>query len=241
LHHSSGVDVKISDLGVRFLGICAGFRMIGLVSSADHQYPQEARGREVMAAVAEVRTFWSALLSVLLKCIAALGFTTAGRTDTADRAAATAQGRDAAVAEGRTAVPATTARAGAPGGPAGTAAGRIPAPRAYGMGPRTRSRTLPPTMKQRISAEAHGSSPSARSLRPADGTLDEDLADTLTPAGAAPAAVPAQGAAAYGASPVARTEAVPAGAARNATAGDRADDNARGNERHETQRAALPG
>lgn len=37
LGHSGGVDVNIAGSRVRFLGICARFRMIGLVSSADDE------------------------------------------------------------------------------------------------------------------------------------------------------------------------------------------------------------
>jgi hypothetical protein len=152
-----GVDVNIGEPEVRLREICARFRMIGLVSSPHHG---NARGRQVMAAAVEVRTFWSALLSVLLKCIAALGFTTPASR------AAVGPVETAAPAAGRTA----TAETGVP-------APRIPAPR--GCEPasrRERDRTLPPTMKQRIRAEAHGSSPSARSIRTGD------LREEMTPA-----------------------------------------------------------
>jgi hypothetical protein len=136
-----------------------------------------------MAAVTEVRTFWSALLSVLLKCIAALGFaaparTAAARTEVADAAAT----RTEAAAAVRTSVVA----ANPPG------AARVPAPRAYEPLRRDRDRTLPPTMKQRINAEAHGSSPSARSL-PSGDLLGDDFAGAVAvPASvAAPVAAPA--------------------------------------------------
>lgn len=88
-------------------------------------------------ATAAVRTFWSALVSVFLKCIAALGFATPART-----------------------APVRTTAAQAPASARTTAATAfvipVPAPR--------RDRSLPPTMKQRIRAEAHGASPSARSM-----------------------------------------------------------------------------
>ncbi|MFE1287779.1 DUF6344 domain-containing protein [Streptomyces sp. NPDC058751] len=46
------------------------------------------------------------------------------------------------------------------------------------------SRALPPTMKQRIRAEAHGSSPNCRHRVPADeGTADEGTADPAAPGG----------------------------------------------------------
>ncbi|MFB7242470.1 hypothetical protein CW362_28040 [Streptomyces populi] len=52
----------------------------------------------------------------------------------------------------------------------------VPAP-----GPWSYSRALPPTMKQRIHAEAHGSSPSCRHRVPAD----DGTADHAAPGGAA--------------------------------------------------------
>lgn len=153
---------------------------------------------------ADIRTFWSTLLSVLLKCIAALGFTPARAT-----AARTAPQTTAPVA-GRRDVPAGVA-AGGPGdpgtgdprngalrpgdlratdttptAPTAPAARRanvhIPAPRTHESLPvpvprrRIRPLTLPPTMKQRISAEAHGSSPSARSLRDGTGQPEDENA-----------------------------------------------------------------
>lgn len=93
-----------------------------------------------------VTAFWSAFVSVLLKCVAGLGFATPARTAQVPAAQAVA--------------PATA--------PAGTAAAplqlRTPACGALLPAPRPGGRTLPPTMKQRIRAEAHGSSPSARSI-----------------------------------------------------------------------------
>jgi hypothetical protein len=123
----------------------------------------------------DIKTFWGALVSVLLKCIAALGFTTA------DRAAVRTQA-PAALRTKALVGAATTEVEGAAPAPAGPrtppsprrADVRIPAPRACEPQPRRRerNRTLPPTMKQRIRAEAHGSSPSARSVR-----AGTDLAD----------------------------------------------------------------
>lgn len=93
-------------------------------------------------AVSNVPTFWSAFIAVLLKCIAALGFATPARTQ--------------AVAAAPTAAPA----------PAPMPAGRtaIPSPRTFEPPYERSGRSLPPTMKQRIRAEAHGASPSARSV-----------------------------------------------------------------------------
>ena len=125
---------------------------------------------------ADIKTFWGALVSVLLKCIAALGFATADRAAVRTQApaafrtkatvgAATTEAEGAAPAPAGPRTPPSTRRADRP----------IPAPRTCEPQSRRRERdrTLPPTMKQRICAEAHGSSPSARSLR--SGT---DLADS---------------------------------------------------------------
>lgn len=131
-----------------------------------------------MAAIATLRTFWGALLSVLLKCIAALGFTTAAtcRQATAARPADTAGATNGAVVPTTGAVPAART-AGSPGDSAPAAerpereTWRVPSPRAY-ESPRS-GRVLPPTMKQRINAEAHGSTPAGRSL-PAGTLLTHD-------------------------------------------------------------------
>jgi len=134
-----------------------------------------------MAVIAEVRTFWGALLSALfsalLKCIAALGFARA-QSPVADRLNA-----DTATATPGTAaaVGRTTTGHGLPG-PWGQAVPRIPAPRGCEPVRGERDRTLPPTMKQRIRAEAHGSSPSARSIRADD---LEDITAELALVGAA--------------------------------------------------------
>jgi hypothetical protein len=159
--------VNIGESEVRFREIRARFLMIGLVRSPHHA---KARGRRIMAATAEVKTFWAALLSVLIKCIAALGFTT-----TAARVATrTATQAQAPVADRTNAAAGTTVR--------GRAICRVPGPRGCEPVRRERERTLPPTMKQRISAESHGSSPSARSIRA--GEL-EDITAGLALAGAA--------------------------------------------------------
>ncbi|MBY8879173.1 DUF6344 domain-containing protein [Actinacidiphila acidipaludis] len=126
-----------------------------------------------MAATANIRTFWGALLSVLLKCVAALGFTTAAtRSQTAAQSAEFTGTECGALAA---AVP-PAREAGSPGGsPSGGRREpyRVPAPRAYEPLLLDRGRTLPPTMKQRISAEAHGSTPRSRTL-PAGTLLVDD-------------------------------------------------------------------
>ncbi|MFI0940990.1 DUF6344 domain-containing protein [Streptomyces sp. NPDC021020] len=80
--------------------------------------------------------------------------------------AAAGRGRTAAVPAQATASPepragAPARRRSAPADRAAAPSGRtfVPAPRPY-----ARERSLPPTMKQRIGAEAHGASPSARSV-----------------------------------------------------------------------------
>lgn len=119
-------------------------------------------------ATADVRTFWEAFVRLLLKCVAALGFATAATAANAVRPQGEAPAAPALV-------PAEVAgTAAAPGHDAAGAeprAAAIPAPRpAYAGPPRRdrRNRTLPPTMKQRIHAEAHGASPSPRSVLAAD-------------------------------------------------------------------------
>ncbi|MEV7277112.1 DUF6344 domain-containing protein [Streptomyces sp. NPDC093111] len=103
-------------------------------------------------ATAKVKQFWTAFISVLFALLASLGL--AG-TATAAQQPALQQGEEPAVAGG-----------------AGTVAARpavsVPAQRSHQW--RTpQGRALPPTIKQRIGAEAHGSSPAVRHLR-ADST-----------------------------------------------------------------------
>ncbi|HET6858473.1 MAG TPA: DUF6344 domain-containing protein [Streptomyces sp.] len=106
-----------------------------------------------MAAI-KVSKMWTAFIAGLFALLATLGLSTAATA--AATPAQTAQ-EPAAHTAGRTA-PAT-----------------IPAAR----GAHARERSMPPTMKQRIRAEAHGASPSSRhrSLNLA-GTPQSDLAAT---------------------------------------------------------------
>ena len=132
-----------------------------------------------MAVTAGTRSFWSTLLSVLLKCIAALRFAPAART---------AAAAPATTLPAPATVPATAAAAPA-AGTFGTRA--VPEPRlpylpCLPQQARRRSRTLPPTMKQRICAEAHGSSPSVRSLS-GDGLLADGRYDGSVTIAAPPA------------------------------------------------------
>ncbi|MDX6312277.1 MAG: hypothetical protein QOF44_1741 [Streptomyces sp.] len=95
--------------------------------------------------IAKVTTFWNACIAVLVKCVAALGVTVSSKATIPALALAP--------------TPATEATE-----PARDRLATIPSPRSFEP---LRDRSLPPTMKQRIRAEAHGSSPATRSL-PAD-------------------------------------------------------------------------
>ncbi|WP_455358392.1 DUF6344 domain-containing protein [Streptomyces sp. SYSU K21746] len=103
----------------------------------------------------KVKTMWTAFLGALVALFAALGF--------APRTAAAQQPAQQPV------VPAASRRR-----PVRTPVAYVPAPRRA----RSRDTSLPPTIKQRIRAEAHNASPSARRTS-ADGTGagDAGLAD----------------------------------------------------------------
>ncbi|MFI8517474.1 DUF6344 domain-containing protein [Streptomyces sp. NPDC085481] len=121
-------------------------------------------------ATAKVKQFWTAFISVFFALFASLGLATPA---TAAQQPSLQQGEE----------PAAT-------GAAGTAAARpavpVPAQRSHDWHT-AQGRALPPTIKQRIRAEAHGSSPSVRHLR-ADTPADTDLADQAELTGAALAA-----------------------------------------------------
>jgi hypothetical protein len=93
-------------------------------------------------AVANVRTFWSAFITALLKCVAALGFAVPSRSPFPAPFAAPSPAAPRAEVAG--------------GGVVAFPSGQPSEP--------VRDRSLPPTMKQRIHAEAHGASPRARSM-----------------------------------------------------------------------------
>lgn len=137
-----------------------------------------------MAATATLRTFWGALLSVLLKCVAALGFTTAAaRTQAvATHPAQTPASAEAGVATA--AVPAARGAGSSGGSPAsgGQEGARVPvpAPRLYEPLRRDRDRLLPPTMRQRITAEAHGATPAGRSLPAGTFVTDDGYGGLMT-------------------------------------------------------------
>ncbi|MEV0446561.1 DUF6344 domain-containing protein [Streptomyces sp. NPDC050600] len=116
-------------------------------------------------ATAKVKQFWTAFISVLFALFASLGLASPA---TAAQQPALQQGEEPAVAGGAGAVAARPAVS-------------VPAQRSHQW--RTaQGRALPPTIKQRIGAEAHGSSPAVRHLR-ADTPAGSDLAGTDPAAG----------------------------------------------------------
>ncbi|WP_327289975.1 DUF6344 domain-containing protein [Streptomyces sp. NBC_01198] len=131
------------------------------------------------ATTSRVTAFWGAFLNVLIKCIAALGFATPARMKaaTSRQAAGTATVPAQAVATRAIAAAAPVGGSAAPPMPAGRVL--LPAPRSS-----ERGRSLPPTMKQRIRAEAHGSSPSSRSIAVSAERLSDAAAATAAAVGA---------------------------------------------------------
>ncbi|MFG2838626.1 DUF6344 domain-containing protein [Streptomyces zaomyceticus] len=99
-------------------------------------------------ATAKVKQFWTAFISVLFALLASVGL--------AGTAAATQQPTVQQPEE-----PAGTAAGTAPGAGERAALASVPAQRAH-QWPVAGDRSLPPTIKQRIAAEAHGSSPASR-------------------------------------------------------------------------------
>ncbi|WP_053698358.1 DUF6344 domain-containing protein [Streptomyces sp. NRRL F-5755] len=116
-------------------------------------------------AATKVTRLWAAFVVVIVKVLAALGFRTpATGTGTATAATTAPVAAPAPVpaetGDGRAALPVET-DTGEPVGARGRGAEDVPA---FAL-PRMRyGRILPPTMKQRIRAEAHGAAPSSRSV-----------------------------------------------------------------------------
>ncbi|SEC98822.1 DUF6344 domain-containing protein [Streptomyces sp. TLI_105] len=110
-------------------------------------------------ATAKVKQFWTAFISVLFALLASVGL--ASTAAAAGQPSVQQPEEPAAPA----AVPAATAveRALAP----------VPAQRARRW-PLVGDRSLPPTIKQRIAAEAHGSSPSARQRSSSTAGVESD-------------------------------------------------------------------
>ncbi|MER7909475.1 DUF6344 domain-containing protein [Streptomyces sp. NPDC096068] len=99
-------------------------------------------------ATAKVKQFWAAFISVLFALLASVGLT---GTAAAAQQPAVQQPEEPAAS----AAAANTSAAGE------RASASVPAQRAHRW-PLVGDRSLPPTIKQRIAAEAHGSSPAAR-------------------------------------------------------------------------------
>ncbi|MFD3531468.1 DUF6344 domain-containing protein [Streptomyces sp. NPDC058664] len=97
-------------------------------------------------ATAKVKQFWTAFISVLFALLASVGLT---GTAAAATQPAVQQPEEPA---GPAAAPVARERA---------ALASVPAQRVH-VWPLAGDRSLPPTIKQRIAAEAHGSSPAAR-------------------------------------------------------------------------------
>ncbi|MFC8268121.1 DUF6344 domain-containing protein [Streptomyces cinereoruber] len=102
-------------------------------------------------ATAKVKQFWAAFISVLFALLASVGL--AGTAAAAQQPAVQQPEEPAAPA-----VPAAATASTAVGERASVS---VPAQRAHRW-PLAGDRSLPPTIKQRIAAEAHGSSPTAR-------------------------------------------------------------------------------
>ncbi|MEU0392515.1 DUF6344 domain-containing protein [Streptomyces sp. NPDC006208] len=120
----------------------------------------------------KVRNLWTAFITAFFALLASVGLTTA-----ATAATATAQPADRTPDEPVKARPQAVR-------------GTVPAQRrrpSTRWVPSPRERSLPPTIKQRIGAEAHGASPASRQLP----VIEADAMDSFEPAEAAPAAAPA--------------------------------------------------
>ncbi|MFJ7957319.1 DUF6344 domain-containing protein [Streptomyces sp. NPDC096319] len=123
-------------------------------------------------ATAKVKQFWTAFISVLFALLASVGL--------ANTAAAAGQPAVQQPEEPAAPAAAHTVTAGE------RALASVPAQRTHGW-PLAADRTLPPTIKQRIAAEAHGSSPSARQRASATAGTEADAALLTEPALAAAA------------------------------------------------------
>ncbi|WP_411070793.1 DUF6344 domain-containing protein [Streptomyces sp. cmx-4-25] len=114
-------------------------------------------------ATAKVKQFWAAFISVLFALLASVGL--AGTAAAAQQPAVQQPEEPAA--------PAATAAAAVAGE---RASASVPAQRAHRWPLAAGDRSLPPTIKQRIAAEAHGSSPAARRRSSAPDAPESDPA-----------------------------------------------------------------
>ncbi|MEV8586842.1 DUF6344 domain-containing protein [Streptomyces sp. NPDC051180] len=125
-------------------------------------------------ATAKVKQFWTAFISVLFALLASVGLAS---TASAAQQPAVQQPEEPA---GTAAAPASAAATGERG------LASVPAQRAHHR-PLAGDRSLPPTIKQRIAAEAHGSSPAARQRSSSTAVAESDPAALTELALAAPA------------------------------------------------------
>ncbi|WP_017240384.1 DUF6344 domain-containing protein [Streptomyces sp. SS] len=113
-------------------------------------------------ATAKVKQFWTAFISVLFALLASVGL-----------AGTAAAAQQPAVQQPEE--PAGPAAASAPVATAERTLASVPAQRTH-LWPLAGDRSLPPTIKQRIAAEAHGSSPSARQRSSSTAVTESDPA-----------------------------------------------------------------
>lgn len=132
-----------------------------------------------MAAL-KVKKLWTVFITAFFAVLASLGFSTPAA------AAGTAVQQPAEQPVPERPVPAPAAEAAGIAEAAEAAPVRATVPRAAGA---SRDRSLPPTIRQRITAEAHGSSPSVRHLPAGTPSEANPAADAaLVGADAAPTA-----------------------------------------------------
>ncbi|MEU4061946.1 DUF6344 domain-containing protein [Streptomyces wedmorensis] len=113
-------------------------------------------------ATAKVKQFWTAFISVLFALLASVGL-----------AGTAAAAQQPAVQQPEE--PAGPTAASAPIATAERTLASVPAQRTH-LWPLAGDRSLPPTIKQRIAAEAHGSSPSARQRSSSTAVTESDPA-----------------------------------------------------------------
>ncbi|MFE5910986.1 DUF6344 domain-containing protein [Streptomyces wedmorensis] len=114
-------------------------------------------------ATAKVKQFWTAFISLLFALLASVGL--AG-TAAAAQQPAVRQPEEPAGPAAAASAPVTTAE---------RTLASVPAQRTH-LWPLAGDRSLPPTIKQRIAAEAHGSSPSARQRSSSTAVTESDPA-----------------------------------------------------------------
>ncbi|MFE5830731.1 DUF6344 domain-containing protein [Streptomyces sp. NPDC056488] len=113
-------------------------------------------------ATAKVKQFWAAFISVLFALLASVGL--AGTAAAAQQPAVQQPEEPVAPATAATTPSAAGERASA----------SVPAQRAHRWPLLAGDRSLPPTIKQRIAAEAHGSSPAARQRSAVPAAVESD-------------------------------------------------------------------